>query len=180
MRVLCPAVTMSMTTPGYFVQELSTGKLFHTGDIIQVGEQLEGIELPEREAGLIHEVEDREENPQPRKRPGRTRGKVKLLQVETESEVVDWGELHRRGAQMLSQELKLLEEDSGKIINERFLKALTTEVEEIGQAAVEAKEKAEEASEFLQTRMVGLAEVRRSTEPWWLSRRLYNRSAESR
>lgn len=36
-RVLCPAFTMSMTTPGYFVQELSTGKLFHTGDIIQVG-----------------------------------------------------------------------------------------------------------------------------------------------
>ena len=37
-RVLCPAVTMSMTTPGYMAQEIETGKLFHTGDIIQVGE----------------------------------------------------------------------------------------------------------------------------------------------
>ena len=167
-----------MTTPGYFVQELSTGKLLHTGDIIQVEDMPEGVELPDREAGVIHEVDDREDVPQPRKRPGRTRGSIKLLQRQTETEVVDWGELQNRGAQMLSRELQLLEEDSGEIRNERFLKALTTEIEEIGQEAVrvnqqekenliaEIEEKTEEAAEFLQTRMVGLSEVRKNLEEW--------------
>ena len=87
-RVLCPAVTMSMTSQGYFVEELATGKLFHTADIIQVEDMPEGVALPDREAGVIHEVDDREETQQPRKRPGRTRGKVKLLQLETEMETV--------------------------------------------------------------------------------------------
>ena len=66
-RVLCPAVTMSMTSPGYFVEELATGKLFHTADIIQVEDMPEGLELPDREAGEIHEVDDREETQQPGK-----------------------------------------------------------------------------------------------------------------
>lgn len=30
--VLCPAVTMSLTTPGYNVRELESGKCVHTGD----------------------------------------------------------------------------------------------------------------------------------------------------
>ena len=160
------------------MEELATGKLFYTANIIQVEDMPEGVELPDREAGVIHEVDDREETQQPRKRPGRTRGKVKLLQLETEMETVDWGELQNRGAQMLSRELQLLEEDSGEVRNERFLKALTMEVEEISQEAVRANQqeernmiaeiekKSEEAPEFLQTRMVGLSEVRRNLEEW--------------
>ena len=135
-RVLCPAVTMSMTSPGYFVEELATGKLFHTADIIQVADMPDGVALPDCEAGMIHEVDDREEVEQPRKRPGRTRGKAKVLQLDPEVESVDWGELQHRGARMLSQELQLLEEDSGEVRNERFLKALTVEIEEISQEAV--------------------------------------------
>ena len=159
-RVLCPAVTMSMTTPGYFVQEISTGKLFHTGDIIQVNETPEEIELP-------------------RKRPGRPRKSLKLLQgPEDGSTAVDWGELQRRGAQLLAQELSLLEEDGGEIINERCLKMLTTEVEEIVEEAVlegrresaaqlaEAEKAHKDPQEFLQARMVGLAEVRKSMSEW--------------
>ena len=177
-RVLCPAVTMSMTSPGYLVEELATGKLFHTADIIQVEDMPDGVALPDCEAGMIHEVDDREEVEQPRKRPGRTRGKVKTLQLEPEVESADWGELQHRGAKMLSQELQLLEEDSGEVRNERFLKALTMEIEEISQEAVRAgrqeeknliaeiEEKSEEAPEFLQTRMVGLTEVRRNLEEW--------------
>ena len=96
-RVLCPAVTMSMTTPGYFVQELHRQAVPHRRH--HPGwRPPEGIELPEREVGLIHEVEDREENPQPRKRPGRTRGKMKLLQVESKAEVVDWGRSSMNGS----------------------------------------------------------------------------------
>ena len=122
--------------------------------------------------------DEREEAPQPRKRPGRVRGAVKLLQVETEAEAFDWGELHQRGAQLLAQELKLLEEDSGEVLNEGFLKALTTEIEDIAQEAVRANQQehedqiaevekgAEMAPEFLQTRMVGLAEVRKNLEEW--------------
>ena len=74
---------------------------------------------------------------------GRTRGKVKHLQLGTEMEFVDWGELQHRGAQMLSQELQLLEEDSGEVRNERFLKALTVEVEEISQETVRASQQEE-------------------------------------
>ena len=160
------------------MEELTTGKLFHTADIIQVEDMPEGVALPDREAGMIHEVDDREESQQPRKRPGRTRGKVKLLRLETEMESVDWGELQHRGARMLSQELQLLEEDSGEVRNERFLKALTMEIEEISQEGVrvgrqeernmvaEIEEKLEEAPEFLQTRMVGLTEVRKNLEEW--------------
>ena len=55
------------------MQELETGKLFHTGDIVQVGEAPEELELPMREAGFTHEVDDREEIDQPQKRPGRVR-----------------------------------------------------------------------------------------------------------
>ena len=170
-RVLCPAVTMSMTSPGYFVEELTTGKLFHTADIIQVEDMPEGVELPDREAGLIHEVDVREEVEEPRKRPGRTRGKAKLPQLETDTEVVDWGELDHRGAQLLSRELQLLEEENGEIQNEKFLKALTLEIEDLGQEAVrmnrqeqqeaseELRKTMEDAPEFLQTRM----EVRMET-----------------
>lgn len=79
---------------------------------------------------------------------------------------------------MLSHELQLLEEDTAEIRNERFLKALTMEIEEICQEAVRANQqakedliaeietKAEEAPEFLQTRMVGLSEVRKNIEEW--------------
>ena len=77
LRVLCPAVTMSMTSPGYLVEELATGKLFHTADIIQVEDMPDGVALPDCEAGMIHEVDDREEVEQPRKRPGRTEGRSK-------------------------------------------------------------------------------------------------------
>ena len=44
---------------------------------------------------------------------------------------------------MLSRELQLLEEDSGEVRNERFLKALTMEVEEISQEAVRANQQEE-------------------------------------
>ena len=78
----------------------------------------------------------------------------------------------------VSRELQLLEEDSGEVRNERFLKALTMEIEEISQEAVRAgrqeernmvaeiEEKSEEAPEFLQTRMVSLTEVRKNMEEW--------------
>ena len=178
-RVLCPAVTMSMTTPGYLVQEIETGKLFHTGDIIQVGEIPEEAEVPEREAGVIHEVDDREETDQPRKRPGRIRRCVKGQSSREDGGVTaSWGELQHRGAQLLARELRLLEEDEGEIVNERFLKMLTTEVEEIVEEAVregrqeeaqqleEAKQAVGDQQEFLQTRMVGLAEVRKHLKEW--------------
>ena len=178
-RVLCPAVTMSMTTPGYLVQELETGKLFHTGDIVQVGETPEELELPMREAGFIHEVDDREEIDQPRKRPGRVRKCwVQSLRPEDDQKAVDWGELQHRGAQILARELSLLEEDGGEIANEKFLKMLTSEVEEIAEEAmregrqehevqlVEAGQAAGDPQEFLQTRMVGLTEVRKNLEEW--------------
>ena len=178
-RVLCPAVTMSMTTPGYLAQELETEKLFHTGDIVQVGETPEELELPMREAGFIHEVDDREESDQPRKRPGRVRKCWgPSLRSEEESKAVDWGELQHRGAQILARELSLLEEDEGEIANERFLKMLTSEVEEIVEEAVregcqEQEEQWENAGKaagdpqaFLQTRMVGLTEVRKNLEEW--------------
>ena len=177
-RVLCPAVTMSMTSPGYFVEELATGKLFHTADIIQVADMPDGVALPDCEAGMIHEVDDREEVEQPRKRPGRTRGKAKVLQLDPEVESVDWGELQHRGARMLSQELQLLEEDSGEVRNERFLKAphggdrgdqsRSRSYRPTGGKEHDRRdpEKAEEAPEFLQTRMVGLTEVRRNLEEW--------------
>eukprot|EP00913_Durusdinium_trenchii_P004009 g3713.t1 len=178
-RVLCPAVTMSMTTPGYLVQEIESGKMFHTGDIIQVGEAPAELEVPEREAGFIHEVDDREEVDQPRKRPGRVRKCMRLLQEPAEGiQAVDWGELHHRGARHLAQELTLLEEDEGEIVNERFIKMLTAEVEEIAEKAmvqgrqeetarlIEAEQARGEGQEFLQTRMVGLAEVRKNLEEW--------------
>ena len=82
---LCPAVTMSFTTPGYFVQEIDSGKLFHTGDIVQVEEAPDRIELPAVEGGYLHEVEEREERAQPWKRPGRVRGGLKLLRASEES-----------------------------------------------------------------------------------------------
>ena len=177
-RVLCPAVTMSMTTPGYLVQEIETGKLFHTGDIIQVGEIPDKAEIPVREAGFIHEVDDREDTDQPRKRPGRIRKCLKWRpSLEGESKAASWGELQHRGAQLLAQELRLLEEDKGEIVNERFLKMLTTEVEDIAEEAVregreeatqriEAEQAAGDPQEFLQTRLVGLAEVRRNLKEW--------------
>ena len=68
--------------------------------------------------------------------------------------------------------------DSGEIANERFLKALTVEVEEITEEAVQAgkieekkdliniENEMEEHPVFLQTRMVGLSEVRRNLEEW--------------
>ena len=165
-RILCPAVTMS-STPGYFVQELKTGKFFHTGDIVEVAEVPEDLEVPAREAGYLHEVEERESLPQPRKRPG-----------EEEFWAADWGELQQRGAQLLSEELSLVEEDEGEITNERFLKALTLEVEAVteeanqvgqwdeAQKAVEIEKEIEEHPAFLQTRMVGLAEVRKNMAEW--------------
>ena len=178
-RILCPAVTMSLTTPGYFVQELKTGKFFHTGDIVEVAKVPEDLEVPDREAGYLHEVEERESLPQPRKRPGRVRGAVKSLQVpEEEFWAADWGELQQRGAQLLSEELRLVEEDEGEITNERFLKALTLEVEAVteeanqvgqwdeAQKAVEIEKEIEEHPAFLQTRMVGLAEVRKNMAEW--------------
>eukprot|EP00913_Durusdinium_trenchii_P031096 g29120.t1 len=169
---------MSMTSPGYFVEELTTGKLFHTADIIQVEDMPEGVELPDREAGLIHEVDVREEVEEPRKRPGRTRGKAKLPQLETDTEVVDWGELDHRGAQLLSRELQLLEEENGEIQNEKFLKALTLEIEDLGQEAVrmnrqeqqeaseELRKTMEDAPEFLQTRMEALYGLVTSPKDW--------------
>lgn len=72
----------------------------------------------------------------------------------------------------------MIEEDSGEIANERFLKALTVEVEEITEEAVQAgkieekkdliniENEMEEHPVFLQTRMVGLSEVRRNLEEW--------------
>ena len=87
---------------------------------------------------------------------------------------------------MLSREFQRLEEDSGEVRNERFLKALTVEVEEISQEAVRAslqeeknmvaeiEEKSEEAPEFLQTRMVGLSEVRKNLEEWKPSMRVWS------
>ena len=51
-------------------------------------------------------------------------------------QAVDWGELHHRGARHLARELALLEEDDGEIVNERFLKMLTAEVEEIAEEAM--------------------------------------------
>ena len=178
-RILCPAVTMSLTTPGYFVQELKTGKFFHTGDIVEVAEVPEDLDVPAREAGYLHEVEERESLPQPRKRPGRVRGAAKNLKVpEEEFWAADWGELQQRGAQLLSEELSLVEEDEGEITNERFLKALTLEVEAVteetyqvgqweeAQKAVEIEKEIEEHPAFLQTRMVGLAEVRKNMAEW--------------
>ena len=68
----------------------------------------------------------------------------------------------------------ILEEDCGEVINERFLKMLTKEVEDITQETI-AEEKKElekrltevdeavgDPQAFLQTRMVGLAEVRKN------------------
>ena len=73
--------------------------MFHTGDIIQVGEAPAELEVPEREAGFIHEVDDREEVDQPRKRPGRVRKCMRLLQGPAEEiQAVDWGELHHRSS----------------------------------------------------------------------------------
>ena len=103
---------------------------------------------------------------------------IKCLQIETEYEDVDWGELQHRGARLLSQELSLLEEDTGEIVNESFLKALTVEVETVTEEAVKAgqceeakkvveiEKEMEEHPAFLQTRMVGLAEVRLNLEEW--------------
>ena len=63
-------------------------------------------------------------------------------------------------------------------MNERFLKMLTTEVEEMVEEAVregrqeeaqqlaEAEQAAGDPQEFLQTRMVGLAEVRKNLKEW--------------
>ena len=178
-RVLCPAVTMSLTTPGCFVQEIKTGKFFHSGDIIEVEEVPKEVEVPAREGGFLHEVDEREDQPQPRKRPGRVRGAAKRLQMPVDgSWAVDWGELQHRGAQLLSEEVRLVEEEEGEISNERFLKALTVEVEAVTEKAVEADREAqaeevrdieremEEHPAFLQTRMVGLAEVRRNLAEW--------------
>lgn len=99
-------------------------------------------------------------------------------------------ELQNRGARLLSQELSLLEQDEGEVINERFIKALTVEVEDITNEAIRTEQQVnsdlvgaieksmEETTEFLQTRMlglaevflqtrmVGLAEVRRNMEGW--------------
>lgn len=164
-RVLCPAVTMSLTTSGYLVQEISTGKLFHTGDIIHVKGAPEELELPEREAGFLHEVDEREDSEPPEKRPRRSRKSLKLLHGPGEdAEAVDWGELHLRGARLLAEELNLLEEDDGEVDNERFLKALTAEIEDEQLAA--AEKALGNGQEFLQTRIVGLAEVRKNMSEW--------------
>ena len=72
----------------------------------------------------------------------------------------------------------MVEEDEGEITNERFLKALTLEVEAVteeanqvgqweeAQKAVEIEKEIEEHPAFLQTRMVGLAEVRKNMAEW--------------
>ena len=104
---------------------------------------------------------------------------MRLLRGSAEEiQPVDWGELHHRGARHLARELALLEENDGEVVNERFIKMLTAEVEEIAEEAMiqgrqddtarltEAEQARGDVQEFLQMRMVGLAEVRRNLEEW--------------